>query len=63
MPVVIEDFEAEITPETEPGSTGAAGNRPTGAAEAAANASQPTLQAWLALRDLAAEREARLAVD
>lgn len=65
MPVVIEDFEAEITPETEtePGANAAAGARPTGAAEAAANASQPTLQAWLALRDLAAEREARLAID
>jgi hypothetical protein len=62
MPVVIEDFQAEITPETEPGANGASA-RPEGAAEAAAHAGQPSLQAWLALRDLAAEREARLGID
>jgi len=62
MPVVIEDFQAEITPEPESRGTGASAGA-EGAAEAAAHASQPTLQAWVALRDLAAEREARLATD
>lgn len=61
MPVVIDDFEAVVTPESEP-AAGAAG-RSEGAAETAVQASQPALQAWQMLRDLAAEREARLAID
>lgn len=61
MPVVIDEFEAELTPD--PPSGGGAG--PAAAADAPAEtlATPPQLQVWLVLRDLAAEREARLAVD
>jgi hypothetical protein len=56
MPIVIEDFEAEITPADEAAEPGP---RQEGAAAPDAQ----MRAAWLALRDLQAEREARLALD
>lgn len=61
MPVVIQDFEAEITPEAAP--PGAAAGAEAASPDHAAVTPQPALIAWAALRDLHAEREARLAID
>ena len=62
MPVIIDEFEAQITPETEPMRDADAGTTGSGV-DGHVTAPQPALQGWLALRELAAEREARLAVD
>jgi len=56
MPVIIQDLDAVVVDEPD-----APTSAPT--TDAAAPPAQPALQAWLGLRDLAAEREARLAID
>lgn len=60
MPVIIQDLDAVVVdePDTPAGATSSGST-----AEAAAPPPRPALQAWLSLRDLAAERETRLAID
>jgi hypothetical protein len=63
MPVIIHDIEAEITPEAAPAGAPGAGEAASASPDHAAVTPQPVLLTWVALRDLAAEREARLAID